>query len=195
MSTDFTRLIDSTRARLPGALDGTIKLELFSVLKEFTQRSNAWREDIGFSTLPGVVEYDLLSENLAAINRLLYVASADAPTASIPATMATPGRLRLKYTPSGSEALTATVALTVTDPTEAGGVPQFPQELLDKHFLGILDGLLSRMMSQPAKPYSSDRGAAMHGYRFRQATDLAKQEAQTGNVFGAQAWRFPGTMR
>lgn len=191
----FTRLMDSARVRLPSALDGVMKLELFSVLKEFTQRSNAWRETIGVLTSPGAFEYDLYSENRAAINRLLHVTPIDAPTVSIPATMPTVGRLRLQYAPSESQRLNAIVALTVSDPTEEAGFPQFPEELLDKYFTGILDGLLSRMMSQPAKPYSSEKGAGFHGFKFRQATNLAKREAQTGNTFGAQTWRFPQTMR
>lgn len=196
MSTDqFTRLMDSARIRLPGALEGTMKLELFFVLKEFADRSNAWREVIGFWSSPGAVEYDLHSENAAAINRLLWVTPLDSPTVSVPAIMPTPGRVRLQNVPSESQRLNAIVALTVNDPTEDGGFPQFPEELLVKYSSGILDGLLSRMMTQPAKPYSSEKNAALHGFRFRQATNLAKREAQTGNLFGGQTWRFPQTMR
>lgn len=191
----FIRLMDSARIRLPSALEGAMKLELFLVLKEFADRSNAWRETIGFWTSPGATEYELYSENRAAINRLLWVTPMDAPTVSIPAIMPTPGKVRLQNVPSESQRLNAIVALTVSDPTESGGFPQFPEELLTKYSTGILDGLLSRMMTQPAKPYSSEKYAALHGVRFRQATNLAKREAQTGNTFGGQPWRFPQTMR
>lgn len=191
----FTRLMDSARVRLPSAMEGVLKLELFQVLKEFTQRSNVWQETIGFEVSPEEVDYELTPENDAAINRLIYVTPADTPTVAIPATMSTPGVVRLLRMPSEAQLLSAVVALTVIDPTDEAGFPQFPEGLLEKYFSGILDGVLSRMMSQPAKPYSSEKSAAVHGFRFRQATNLAKREAQAGNTFRVQTWRFPQTMR
>ena len=41
-STNIVRLQDMVRLSTPGALDGTIRMEVFNVLKEFFQRSDAW---------------------------------------------------------------------------------------------------------------------------------------------------------
>ena len=38
----YTRIIDSARTHCPGALEGTMRRELFDVLREFFDRSNSW---------------------------------------------------------------------------------------------------------------------------------------------------------
>jgi len=191
---DFARLIDSARMRLPGALDGALKLELFAVLREFTQRSDAWREWIEITTAPPEQEYDLVIDHRGLINRLIVVRDPTMPDqVTVPATMARLGTVRLKNAPSSVVTLGVEVAVTVNDPTDALGFPYFPLQLLQKYHNGLLDGLLSRMMAQPAKPYSSEKGAMFHGRNFLNAINLAKRETRTANLFGGQAWRFPQT--
>jgi hypothetical protein len=193
----YNRILDSARVRLPGALDGAMQLELFNVLKEFTQRTNIWREEISFSAVAGETEYDLSSSTPSAtINRLLGLRSASG--APISAYLETAGvslaTLRVRTAPSAPEDWVAHVALALSDPTDGSGLPRVPDWIAMKYQLGIIDGLLARMMSQPSKPYSSPL-ADLHMRNFNKTVTLARSEAAHGNVHSGQAWRFPGSVR
>ena len=194
---DMNRLMDHARIRLPGALDAAIQMELFVVLKEFFSGSNCWYEDIAFTANPtdsdvwadpDAYTYDLIPCD-GTITRLIHVVDGSGRT--IKASMPHPGTLLLAYAPSEPETYTARVALTVVDPVTREGYPQFPDWLLHRYFEDILDGLLGRMMSQLAKPYSAPQVAAVHLRKFKQAIQKAKVEASRQNVYGAQNWRFP----
>lgn len=188
---DINRLMDQLRIRLPGALDGTIQLELFAVMNEFFQSSNAWREEIEFDVEPGELVYDVTPSNIATINRLILVQDADGK--AVVAKMSVPGTIELLNPPNKAETWTATVALTVTDPTDREGFPVFPDWFLNKYGNDILDGVLGRMMGQIAKTYSQPQMAMYHMRRFMGAISQAKSEAEHGNVYRGQNWKFPQT--
>jgi len=100
--------------------------------------------------------------------------------------------LELAYLPNQAGTYTVTVALTVTDPVRVtDDFPILPDWMWDKHYACILDGVLSRMMSQPGKPYSSERLAIYHGRRFRNAIASARVEAMRSNKYRGQNWQFP----
>jgi hypothetical protein len=194
---DMNRLMDHARIRLPGAIDAAILVELFSVLKEFFNNSNAWQEEIEFSAYPtsspyyadpDAYTYDLIPTR-GAVMRLMAVR--DAQGIPVRASMPVPGSVVLDRAPDADTTYTATVALTVTDPTTRDGYPQFPDWVLNKYFNELLDGLLGRMMSQIAKPYSSPSIAVVHLRKFKQAISAAKVESSRRNVYRAQNWRFP----
>lgn len=194
---DMNRLMDNARIRLPGALDGTIQLELFSLLNDFFQNSNIWTEDIPISvspttenayTNPDAYTYEAVP-TLGVINRLLYVLDSDGNP--VGASMAIPGFMLLDMSPASATTYIFRVALTVTDPTTRDGYPEFPAWVMNKYGNDILDGLLARMMSQPAKPYSAQTLAMYHAKRWQQAVSQAKVEAQHKNIYRGQSWRFP----
>lgn len=194
---DMNRLMDHARIRLPGALDAAIQMELFSALREFFGGSNCWYEDIDFTALPTDSEYyadpDAYTYDLAptdgTITRVLFVR--DDQGRPISATMPIPGTLVLGYAPDVAKTYTARVALTVVDPVTREGYPSFPDWVLTKYGTEILDGVLGRMMSQLAKPYSNPTLALAHLRKFKQGVNKARVEAKTGNVYRAQDWRFP----
>lgn len=198
---DMTRLMDNCRVHLPGALDSAIQRELFSVLNDFFQDSNIWYEDITFTanptddtifSNPDAFTYDLDPPSSGGTPvRLLGVWNSQGVPQS--ATMATPGTVVLQYAPNVSDTYTARIALTVTDPVTKEGYPVFPAWILNKYNNDILDGVLARMMGQPAKPYSNPQMAMYHARKFRGAISTAKVEAQHQNVYRGQAWRFPQT--
>ena len=196
---DMNRLMDHARIRLPGALDAAIQMELFSALREFFTSSNCWYEDIDFTALPTDVEYfadpDAFTYDLVptegSITRLMFVR--DDEGRRISATMPTPGLLVLGYAPDETKTYTARVALTVVDPVTREGYPQFPDWVLQKYGNEILDGVLGRMMSQIAKPYSNPTMALMHLRKFKQTISKAKVEASVGNVYRGQNWLYPQT--
>ena len=188
---DFNRLMDQLRIRLPGALDGTLQLELFSVMNEFFQNSNCWSEDIPMRVTPSRTTYEIVSTTPSLINRLLDVKTSSGVV--IAARMPQPGTIELFNAPSQDDVYTVQVALTITDPVDREGYPEFPDWFLAKYGNDILDGVLGRMMSQLAKPYSQPQLAQYHMRRFTQAVNRAGVEALHGHVFRGQYWKFPQT--
>lgn len=196
---DMNRLMDHARIRLPGALDAAIQIELFAALREFFGSSNCWYEDIAFAVTPTTQDYYAnpaaftytITPTDGTITRLLGVR--DSAGRQISAMMPTPGEVVIYRAPSQAETYTARVALTVTDPTTGAGYPVFPDWVMAKYGGEILDGVLGRMMSQIAKPYSNPTVAMVHLRKFKQGISKAKVEASHANVYRGQNWTFPQT--
>lgn len=192
MSLETERLLNNARIRLPGATDSALQLELFNVLNEFFQDSNVWQEAIDFGvtaddTIP--TTYYIEPEAVSSIVRLLYIVNSDG--GDVQGTMQIPGEIILATQPGADDTYTATVALTVNDPVTRDGYPEFPAWTLNKYGLGILDGLLGRMMSQPAKPFTNLQLGTYHMRKFRSTVAQASTDALRQNRANAQAWRFP----
>lgn len=191
-SLDLTRLLNNARVHLPGAIDSMLQIELFNVFNDFFQGSNIWKEDITFpvkaTDAVGTV-YSIENESVASMVRLLGMKNSSG--LPVYGTMAVPGEIILQTAPSQNDTLTATVALTVNDPTTKEGYPEFPAWTLNKYGTGILDGLVGRMMMQPAKPYTNAQLAAPRMRKFNGAISQAKYEALHANLNNGQTWRFP----
>lgn len=195
-ATDANRLLDNARIKLPGALDGTIKLEIFNTLMDFFQATNIWTEDVDFAVTTANTRGSTTSvtvESGGAINRLIYVLNADNIQRAMG--MRTPGELDFWDVPNGDETWTARLALTVTDPIACSGrlegFPKAPDWILTKYHNGLLDGVLARMMLQMAKPYSNPKLATVHARGYANMRALAKNESRHQNIHGGQTWRFP----
>jgi hypothetical protein len=198
-SADMNRLIDHAKIRLPGALDAAIQMELFSVMNEFFQNSNIWYEDIkfdvspttqSFTENPEAYTYPLVPSE-GAIVRLMGLI--DGKGIAQRGYMPTLEEIVIAHAPSEASTYTARVSLTVVDPVTREGYPQFPAWILGKYGNDILEGVLGRMMSQLAKPYSSPQAAMYHTRNFKQAVNQARAEAMHQNVYRGQNWRFPQT--
>lgn len=189
--------MQNARVSLPGAITDAIQREMFNVLTEFFNATNCWTEDIDIPLTVGETDYDIIATEPGTILRLM--ALVDDNDLPVPAIMAIPGELALKNEPGTTGTLTATVSLTCVDPVKTDGYPQFPDWILNKYYTGILDGILGRMHSQIAKPYSNERIGIYHLRRFRDAMASARTETRNGNLFAGQRWRFPtfaaGTQR
>ena len=191
------RLIKNARNALPGSLDSVILLELYNVLDEFFRDSSIWQEDVVFSVTAGDpvgTIYYIEPESVSAIVRLLYVFNVD--NIRQHAFMRIPGEITFTSPPPQQEPPStyqyiATVALSIVDPVQRDGYPEFPQWILDKYGLGILDGVLARMMLQPAKPYTNPQLGAAHWGAFRKTCSHAGTESLHMNVSNAQSWVFP----
>lgn len=195
------RLLNQARVRAPGALDDTIKLELFATLQEFFQDTNIWTERIDVPVLatsytyhenPDALTYDVIP-SAGQIVRL--IAMLDSKGRPVTAGMPEVGSVVLGASPSEDQTYTAVVSLTVKDPAGRDGIPAYPDWIVEKYNLEILDGVLGRLLSQPAKPYSSPQLALTHLRKFASAKSQAKVETERQNVYGAQNWRFPSTFR
>lgn len=196
-SADVNRLMDNARIRLPGALDNVLKLEFFTLINDFFQQTSCWGEDIPVDVTPtsdtylenpDAWTYDLVPTG-GGIIRLMYLQNSQGQRQE--ASMDTPGEIVLRYQPNVADTYVATVAKTVTDPVTREGYPEFPDWVLNKYNSEILDGLLGRMMSQIAKPYSSPKLAEYHTRKFNAGVQRAYVETLHGNVYRAQNWRFP----
>lgn len=189
MAAALDRLMTDARVRLVGALDSAIQLELFNTLDEFCKETRAWKEEISFNVDAGEVEYELVPADYGLIVGLVEVVNSDG--AGIAATMDSPGTLILNTEPQEGDSYTATVSLTVNDPVNRTGYAQFPLWILEQYRQGMLDGVLGKMMSQPAKPYTNERLATYHLRRFRSSLGMTRAVTHHQNVQNAQRWRFP----
>ncbi len=184
----LTRIVNSARVSLPGALDSAILYELFPVLDEFCQATNIWQEDINFSVNTLSQDY-VITPSSGNILRLVGIQNSD----GIPVwgTMQVPTFIFLKYMPSKIDVYTAKVALSVVDPVKKDGYPVIPDWILINFNRDITEGLLARMMSQKSKPYSDEKLGIYYLRRWRNAMAKARTDAQHQNLMGGQAWRFP----
>lgn len=189
-TTDLNRLMDNLRIRLPGATDDTIKIEVYNTLNDFFQGSNIWREDIEFDVTPGVKAYPITPAGPSNIVRLMgVITDKELPVDAILDLIS--GDLTLAREPSEAATYTAQVVLTVNDPLTREDYPVFPTWVLNLYMNDIIGGVLGRMMSQLAKPYSNAQLAVFHTRSFDLAIAAARIEANRRFVYGAQRWRFP----
>ena len=192
MSLVIDRLIKNARNSLPGSLDAVIQLELFNVLDIFFRDTGIWSEDIGFSVFvsdPVGTVYTIDPHGVSTVVRLFSVF--DASGRHCAAVMEIPGEVTLLSPPGLDGIFVASVALSVADPVQTDKNPEFPEWVLQKYGTGILDGVLGRMMAQPAKPYTNPQLAAPHLAAFRRTISIASTESIHLNVHGAQSWIFP----
>lgn len=197
---EITRLMNNAKVRLPGATDDAIQRELFMVMDEFFKDTNVWKEDIPI-TVPGGdpagTRYIIAPNEPANITQLMWVFTASTdPSASrgapVAAAMDVIGELTLYNQPNTEASYVVTVALTVQDPVNRDGYVVFPQWVAQKYHDAILDGVLGRMMTQRAKPWTDNQMSVYHLRSFNSKKAKARVEATRNNTYRQQAWRFPG---
>jgi hypothetical protein len=196
ISPSMTRLMNDVRLHLPGALDTVIQQEMFMMLTELCKNTNVWREDIPVALQLNVTSYQLVPTGTANIFRLMWVL--DSNQLMVPAGMSTPGQLDLVNPPSSPAqvlTVTATVAEKPVDPVDNQNFPQFPSSILDQYRDDMLDGIVGRMMTQPAKPYTNKEMGTYHLRRWRTAMARIRVEQQRANGFRIQAWSYPQTFQ
>lgn len=190
-SADVTRLLNNARVRLPGALDAAIRWEFYEAVNEFLQESNLWQQDISLAVTSSTATYTLGSPPVTpcAIHRLWSIKGSDGLQRT--GTMQVPGTLVLDATPQQADTYTVTVVTTVESPTDGDANPQFPAWIMTKYGNDLTGGVIGRMMTQVAKPYSNPTMAVYYLKRFQSAMSKASVESRHQNIFGGQRWRFP----
>lgn len=181
-------LMDYLRVRLPGATDAAIQLEMFAILDEFLSQTSVWKEDIDFAVVPGTLSYDIVPTTGTPI-RLAQVTNSSG--IGVPGYMATPGTVVFPSDPQVSDTYTATIILSVIEPITREGYPDFPDWILARHWRTIADGVLGAMMSQIAKPYTSQTAAVFHLRKYRNEVAIARVGVSRLNVHRGQSWQFP----
>jgi hypothetical protein len=99
--------------------------------------------------------------------------------------------LRIQMNPNINETWIATLAFTPCDPTDPDGFLEPPDWVMEKYLSYLASGVISRLMLQPGKPYSSIQGSQYHGRKFNEGVGLARTEVRRMFSWGAQRWQFP----
>ena len=186
----FNDIIRTARARLPGVTEAALKDELLYVLDDFFQESLAWREDITITLVADRDTYELEPEDYNADVCSFFWAKTDNGlryAASMPST----GILKLRDVPSSAVTLEVTVALTTRKDLEVNNYPEVPNWIASRYKTAFLDGLLSRMYEQPAKPYTSAQMGMWHLRKYTAARTQARVSANKEDIVGGQRWQFP----
>lgn len=202
---DFDQLMKQAQVKIVGASDNGLKGEFYDVLSEFMNDSSIWTQDVTVNYLPNVQVYPLFVPE-GQILRLIGVSdwgttvptpqTVTPPSASfIPALMQDIGTLVVKNPPTVSGYYQVTLVTNTALPTDRHMVPDAPSWLLPIWHVGLLDGLLGKMMTQPNKSYSNSQQGAYHLKRFRDAIARARVSKLRANTNGSQAWRFPQQFR
>ena len=174
-------------------------------MSEFFRDSGVWTQDVSVPYQPGVQIYPLFVSS-GQITDLVGVSDwgttvpsptvATPPSATfIPALMPDFNTLLVKNPPNIAGYYLVTVKCNVALPTDKHMVPDAPDWFLPRYHLGVLDGLLGKMMFQPQKSYSNSVTGAYHLKRFRDAIAQARVQKMRANTSGSAAWRFPQAFR
>lgn len=201
---DFDQMMNQARVTLVGASEAGLRGALYDTLAEFFNDSSCWTQDINVSAVPGRVEYPLAASEGQIIRLVGVVTPPPPPSAGInalpqgvfiPALMPEIGTLILARSPNSATQYIATVVTNVSLPTAKDQMPIAPDWVLPVWHVGILDGLLGKMMIQPNKSYSNQTQGAYHLKRFRDAIQRARVSKLRANTNGSAAWRFPQQFR
>lgn len=200
---DVQFLLDSCRVKLPGATDANIKHELFSTVKEFLNDSDAWLETINLLVTAGTQEYALTPKSGGQIISLMAVL--DGLRLPVKAAMPEFGTLTVYQAVNVTSVAQAPTDLSRTAttpwivqvvknvklPTTKDQVPIVPDFVLSVYSEYIKDGVLGRMMTEQAKPYTNLQMGAMHLKRYRDGIGIARTKSWSQNLVGGQRWAFP----
>jgi hypothetical protein len=184
------RLMNDLRVRLPGATDAMIQREIWSLLNDFCREGLAWRENVEITLSGGVSTYAIAPAGTEVV--LIYGVSH--PTMDLSGAVYSFGNLLLTNEPSGSDLLSsAFVDAALTPALTAGSDVEglIPGDMWSEHHEAILNGVLGRMLAQPAKPYSNPALAAFYVKSYTIERAVVRRKVRTGGVMAPQTWRYP----
>jgi hypothetical protein len=188
--------------RTPGCVRSVAKRELLLAAREFYRDSDAWSEVVEATYFDvGDFEYVVLSSQPEAevvrvisieVNGSLLTAQTQRPLGDrgegTPHSWFPTGPASVEIWPTPElydDEVRIRVKLIPT--VDAVNLPDIAQT---RHYDGILDGVLGRLYSHPAKPYRNPTLAQYHLSRFRAAIGTAKGESIQGG-FAGQNWVYP----
>jgi hypothetical protein len=203
MSEPLSTWLKDILPHVPGVVRSVAKRELILAAREFYRQSGAWREVVQYvDVVDGQLGYSVAPSDDRAEVAFIYSVEWDGrvlpPKSEMPVQRMEAGQPRCWY-PTGpatfglwpmpdmyeEDALTVRVIQTIR--ADATSLPPIAKV---RHYDGILDGVLGRLMSHPAKPYTNPTVGTYHLNRFRNAIAMAAAEVKTG-VPSGQNWTFP----
>lgn len=218
MATEYTESLDTilkdTIPQLPGVVRAVAERELRLAMREFFERSYAWRGTFTVDAPSGETPVLLDStatgdanSDVVGILRVKYFANSNsggeylAPISHKPAQngLVTVGYPRSYYMTSNPDefilfpnldapaidGLEVDVALT---PKLDATV--FPRQIQSRFYDAIVEGFLGRMYSHPNKPYSAPAMGVQMKQNFKRRMGYYMAQAKAG-YNDSQSWNFP----
>ncbi len=193
MASPFDRLMTTIHPHLPGAVDNSIRQELFMACHDFFRKSDVWREEIEFELKANVRIADIMPFS-GRIERLLYVTDDKGnPVSGAMLSASSNDIIVMPFEATADTKYIAVVSLTVTDPVSRDAYPIVPHNIVQTYTEELMHGTLARMMAQPNKPYTNTSLAQYYLVKANSGAARAKNAMKTGNTEGSQNWRFPQT--
>ena len=191
---EVAKLFGEATTILVGASTPHLTITFFDVLREFFSGSNSWMEWITFVVIPNTQDYPITPIS-GRILRLLNVI--DQNRVPQQAVMPKIGTISFLYPYTTTQPMCACVAKTVIKAFKDGqpAATHFPDWVLPTYGVGILEGILGRMMLQPEATYSNVQLGMFYSQRFRNTIALARADASRARTVGSQAWAFPQSFR
>jgi hypothetical protein len=200
---DVAYVMNECRIKLTGASDSGIQQELWGVIKEFLQDSNAWIEHQKLLVTAGIQCYNVVPRDGGQIIRLIGVV--DGNRLPVNATMQNLGRLDIHqqinvssvdiaptdHTTAANHPWCFAIVKNIAFPATRDGIPIAPEFVLKVYSGAIIDGVLGKMMLQQAKSYTNKELGTYHLKRYRDEIGIARNDTWNQNVQGGQRWRFP----
>jgi hypothetical protein len=198
-SSPWDRLYADIKIQIPGVTDAVMAQVVFSLFKDFCDKTNIWTEDVPIPVQPNVTSYSFTVANKGTPNRLLLlydpaVQGPDKRWVSTNVQMMTPGVIEIGYSPSTATTWHAVVAKTPKEPTNAENYPDIGVDfvwVLDKYREALTFGILARLQMMPGKPYSNMQQARYNNQYYISERGKARTDAIKANVFGGQRWVYP----
>ena len=107
--------------------------------------------------------------------------------------MQMPGTIVVGYAPSEQVAWEAVVAKTPVTVNSDKQPEMDPDDwwIIDDCHQALYYGVLSRLQSQPTKPYTNAALAKYNNAQYVSQRSKSRTDVLKKNTFGAQAWSFP----
>lgn len=217
MATDFsatvvTEILQDTLPHLPGAVREVADRELRRVIREFYERSYAWRDTVtgldvsagddpvavsgasvlGDSASEAIAILDVRFKNRVVPKISFRPADADSTTQSDQPTawyMADSQLDSFYFYPYFANAVTGEVDVTIAKTPLLTAVT-WPEQLITQQHDVIVSGLLSKMLMHPNKPYTDTKTASYHASKFRAGISHYASRAKQG-YNNSPAWSYP----
>lgn len=202
MSASISIWLKDVLPRTPGVVRSVVKREFQLTAREFYRDSTAWRDviesvfwadNVYQFTVPTPYDYaEVMQVTEVEVNGQPLTMKSERPRGDRPDGTPTiwyptgPDTMEIWPTPEMYEDTVRVRAILL--PTEDAIV--LPNVARIRHYEGLLDGVLGRLYSHPAKPYSNPTLGQYHLNRFRNAIAVAKGEQIQGGAAG-QNWQYP----
>lgn len=181
------RLMDTIQARLPGALEQTVRLELANILNDFLENTKAWWVETSFMPKEGITEY-ILNPISADARVFTIIKLTRNDVGSVKWWSQEPGIITLEETPSEdwTDPVKVTCALSLRK--KSVSVPKF---IYEHHHECIVNGVIGEMMAHLGRPYSSPQQALIHQKRYRNLRAKARSAARRSWSQNQPPWIYP----